>query len=265
MSFWRLQEGNLLSKFIRLVQNENMKMFSRTSNWVMLGFFFLVILFNVAMTPSDLPNASVEDQFSYFLSGSESPLLVVTTLSIIWASSIMASEFSTGTIKLLLIRPVTRVKILWSKYVLVILYALALTVIYFLLTLLFGYILYPDASFPNESITVLAKVSGLSFIESLFMITLAYFIAVTAYNRSLALGVSLFLYLMSSVLAFMLQTKPWSKFLFFTQLNLTKYASFDGSVSALTTLPFALCVLGTYFILFIVAAWITFSSRDVAS
>ncbi|MCH5584661.1 ABC transporter permease [Shimazuella sp. AN120528] len=252
-------------KFVRLIQNENMKMFSRVSNWVMVGFFFLVILFNVAMTPADLPNASVEDQFSYFLSGSDSPLLVITALSIIWASSIMAAEFSSGTIKLLLIRPVTRVKILWSKYTLVVLYALGLTIIYFLLTLLFAYILYPGVSFPNESITIFAKMSGLSFIESLFMITLTYFLAVTSYNRSLALGVSLFLYLMSSVLAFVLQTKPWSKYLFFTQLNLTKYASFDGGISAMNTLSFSLCVLGVYFILFIVATWITFASRDVAS
>jgi ABC-2 type transport system permease protein len=242
-----------------------MKMFSRISNWVLFGFFFLVILFNVAMTPSDLKNESVEDQFSYFLTGSESPILIITTLSIIWASSIMASEFSTGTIKLLLIRPVTRAKILWSKYVLVVLYALGLTILYFLLTLLFGYILFPDASFPNDSIIVLAKISGLSLIESLFMITFTYLIAVTSYNRSLALGVSLFLYLMSSVLTFVLQTKPWSKFLFFTQLNLTKYATLDGQLSSMNTLSFALCVLGTYFILFVAATWITFSSRDVAS
>jgi ABC-2 type transport system permease protein len=242
-----------------------MKIFSQTSNWIMVGFFLLVILFNVAMTPSDLPNASIEDQFSYYLSSSDTPLLVITTFSIIWAAGIMAAEFSSGTIKLLLIRPVTRAKILWAKYTLVVLYALVLTIIYFILTVLFGYILYPDASFPNEGITILAKVSGLSFLESLFMITLTYFIAVISYNRSLALGLSLFLYLMSSVLSFMLQTKPWSKFLFFTQLNLTKYASFDGGISAMNTLSFALCVLGVYFILFIVATWITFSSRDVAS
>jgi ABC-2 type transport system permease protein len=231
----------------------------------MLGFFFLVILFNVAMTPSDLPNASVEDQFSYFLSGSDSPLLVIPTLSTICASSIPAAEVSTGTIKLLLIRPVTRVKVLWSKYTLVVLYAFGLTIVYFVLTLLFGYILYPDVSFPNESITLLAKISGLSFLESLFMITLTYFIAVISYNRSLALGLSLFLYLMSSVLAFMLQTKPWSKYLFFTQLNLTKYASFDGGIAAMNTLSFSLCVLGLYFLLFLVATWVIFTSRDVAS
>jgi ABC-2 type transport system permease protein len=254
-----------LIKFIRLIQNENMKMFSRTSQLVMIGFFFLVILFGVAMTPSDLSNAPVEDQFSYYLTSSDSPMLVITTLAIIWAAGIMAAEFSSGTVKLLLIRPVTRTKILWSKYVLVVLYVLILTILYFILTVLFGYLLYPDASFPNEAITTLAKMSVLSFVESLFMITFTYFLAVITYNRSLALGVSLFLYLTSSVLIFVLQAKPWSKYLFFTQLNLTKYASYDGAISALNTLPFALCVLGIYFVLFIVATWITFSSRDVAS
>jgi ABC-2 type transport system permease protein len=242
-----------------------MKMFSQVSNWVMLGFYFVIIFFNVAMAPVDETDQFVADPFSYFLSSADTPMVVITTLSIIWAAGIMAAEFSSGTVKLLLIRPVTRTKILWAKYTLVVLYALVLSILYYVLTLMFGFLLYTDASLSSEGVMILAKAAGLSFLESLFMITLAYMIAVISYNRSLALGVSMFLYLTNTVIAFFLQTKPWSKFLFFTQLNLTKYASHDGAVSAPNTLAFALCVLGVYFILFVVAAWVTFSNRDVAS
>jgi ABC-2 type transport system permease protein len=140
-----------------------------------------------------------------------------------------------------------------------------LTILYSALTVMFGVMLYDDASISSYGILILARATVLSLLESLFMITLTYMIAVLFYNRSLALGTSLFLYLTSTVITFFLQSKPWSKFLFFTQLNLTKYASHDGAVSAPNTLAFALCVLGVYFILFVAATWITFSNRDVAS
>jgi ABC-2 type transport system permease protein len=240
-------------------------MFSRVSNWVMIGFYFVIIFFNVAMAPVDKADSMISDPFSYFLSSSDTPMVIITTLSIIWAAGIMAAEFSTGTIKLLLIRPVTRTKILWAKYTLVVLYALILTVLYYVLTIMFGFLLYTDASFASEGVTTLAKAAGLSLLESFFMITLTYMVAVLSYNRSLALGLSMFLYLTNTVIAFFMQTKPWSKFLFFTQLNLTKYATHDGAISAPNTLAFALCVLGVYFILFIAATWVVFSNRDVAS
>src|SRR5690625_4480784 len=51
-------------------------------------------------------------------------LSIVSLLTIIIAAGIVANEFRWGTIKLLLIRPISRTKILTSKYIAVLLFAL---------------------------------------------------------------------------------------------------------------------------------------------
>jgi ABC-2 type transport system permease protein len=269
MNFWRLQEDGPLIKFIRLIQNENMKMFSRVGNWVMLGVFLLNILLVWAISPSasDFPNIpnTTDTLFSYYLSSAVSPMVIITALAIIWSAGIMAAEFSSGTVKLLLIRPVTRSKILWSKYILVVLYALGLTAVYFVLILLFGFIKYSGVSFINDDVTKFVQSSVLLFVEALFMITLTYMVAVLSHNRSLALGLSLFLYLSNTIIGAFLQNKAWADYLFFSHLNLTKYVQGGLLVNTNTTLLFALGILGAYFIVFLVATWYSFIRRDVTS
>ena len=58
-----------------------------------------------------------------FVMENELLLSVVSLLTIIIAAGIVAHEFRWGTIKLLLIRPITRTKILLSKYTAVLLFA----------------------------------------------------------------------------------------------------------------------------------------------
>jgi ABC-2 type transport system permease protein len=253
-----------LSKFIRLILNENMKMMSRTGNWAMILFFFMVIFSRISLAPTEADKKHIPDLFGYFLDSAGSPL-IITILAIIWAASIMATEFSSGTVKLLLIRPVSRTKILWAKYTLVVLYAVFLSLLYYVLHLLIGFLLYDNASFHNEAVITLAESLGLSLLETVFMITLTYMISVLSFSTSLALGLSLVLYMSSTVITFFIQSKPWAKFIFITQLNLSQYASPDSVLTALNTLPFALCVLGVYFILFISITQAVFVSRDVVN
>lgn len=59
-----------------------------------------------------------------FVMENEFLLYLVSLFTIIVAAGIIANEFKWGTIKLLLIRPITRTKILLSKYVSVLLFAL---------------------------------------------------------------------------------------------------------------------------------------------
>lgn len=255
-----------MSKFIRLIQNENMKLMSRAGTWVMFGLVFLDVLLNVANSPND-PHASIVDNFNGFISGASSPMTIITALGIIWAAGIMSSEFSTGTIKLLLIRPVSRTKILWAKYVVVVLYDIFLTAIYYGLIVIFGMILYPGVSiFNNDKVIILGQASFLFFLEVLFMITLTYMIAILSHNRSLALGLSMLLYYGNSVIGFFIQSKPWAKYLFFMNLDLTGYVTQSFSfINLHTTLPFSLCVLGVYFIVFLLVTWYSFVSRDVVN
>ncbi|NQD67486.1 ABC transporter permease, partial [Bacillus haikouensis] len=67
---------------------------------------------------------------------------LVGLFAIIVAAGIVASEFSWGTIKLLLIRPISRTKILISKYITVILYGGTLLGVLFAVSFLVGLILF---------------------------------------------------------------------------------------------------------------------------
>ncbi|WP_441895000.1 ABC transporter permease [Paenibacillus sp. YAF4_2] len=58
------------------------------------------------------------------------------------AGDIIAAEFSTGTIKLLLIRPSSRIKILLSKYLAMLLFSMVLLLILFVISFLINGILF---------------------------------------------------------------------------------------------------------------------------
>ena len=63
-------------------------------------------------------------------------IILVTLFTVIIAGDMVAGEFTRGTIKLLLIRPASRSKILLSKYVTTLLFAATLLVILFITALI---------------------------------------------------------------------------------------------------------------------------------
>ena len=117
-----------MGSFIHLVQNENMKIYRRARTWIMLSILAIVnilmpLLFhladgggNISLWESVLQTGA----FTFFL---------CTIFSVVVASDSVAGEFSWGTIKLLLIRPWSRSKILLSKYIAVVLFSLLCTVL----------------------------------------------------------------------------------------------------------------------------------------
>ncbi len=68
--------------------------------------------------------------------------MLVSLFTIIVAASIVSSEFKWGTIKLLLIRPISRGKILWTKYVNVLIFSISMLIFSFLINLIIGAILF---------------------------------------------------------------------------------------------------------------------------
>ncbi|MEC1261807.1 ABC transporter permease [Bacillus swezeyi] len=194
------------------------------------------------------------------------------------AAGIVANEFSWGTVKLLVIRPISRFKILLSKYLTVLLFALALLFILFAsagLTglLLFGtgessqvHLAYVNGSVEEQSLLLHLAGSYLLNSISLFMMsTMAFMISAVFRNSSLAVGISIFLLVMGGTATGLLSMKfDWAKYILFANTDLTQY--FDGTplVSGMT-LGFSIMVLAVYFIVFQVLAFGVFTKRDIAS
>ncbi|MBZ5212809.1 ABC transporter permease [Bacillus paralicheniformis] len=225
----------------------------------------------------DLPEDGDYSALSFISDASGNiPLLGLFVITV--AAGIVANEFNWGTVKLLVIRPISRFKILLAKYFTVLLFALALLFILFASAgitglALFGagegsqvHLAYADGTVEEKSLLLhLAGSYLLNSISLLMMATMAFMISAVFRNSSLAVGISIFLLAMGGTVTNLLATKfDWVKYILFANTDLTQY--FDGSplVSDMT-LGFSIVVLAVYFIVFHVLAFGAFTKRDIAS
>ncbi|MFD0048058.1 ABC transporter permease [Actinomycetes bacterium NPDC127524] len=220
-----------------------------------------------------------KDQYTVwsFMEDMQGVISLVALFTIIIAAGIVANEFSWGTIKLLMIRPISRVKILMSKYAAVIVYALLNLVVLFVLSLIFGaiffgfgdtspYLAYTDGHIVERNqVMHLIGAYGISSISMLMYTTMAFMISAAFRNSSLAIGVSIFLLLSGASITNLLAMKfDWAKYLLFANVDLTPYFDGNALIDGMT-LSFSLVMLLIYFIIFHVVAFLTFVKRDIAA
>lgn len=198
--------------------------------------------------------------------------------TIIIAAGIVASEFNWGTIKLLLIRPISRGKILISKYLTVLLFAFVVIGICFGYSSILGLILFggPDVASPylnfsqgevtEQSMFLHLLISyGLNSIGMLMLATMAFMISAVFRSSSLAIGISLFLMFTGGQLtSFIAMKYDWAKYILFANTDLTQYFEGYPLVEGMT-LPFSIMMLVIYFVVFQLLAHIVFKKRDVAA
>jgi ABC-2 type transport system permease protein len=208
-----------------------------------------------------------------------SELILLAGLStIIVSASIVSSEFNWGTIKLLLIRPINRSKILASKYLTVLLYALLMLAILFIFSIVLGAILFglPDQAVPylnyyngqvtEQNIVVHLLINyGLSSIDMIMLATMAFMISAVFRNSSLAIGLSIFLLFTGAQFTLLLSMKfSWAKYLLFANTDLSQYYEGLPMIDGMT-LPFSIIMLFIYFFLFQFLAFFVFNKRDIAA
>ncbi len=213
-----------------------------------------------------------------FVSDSSELISFAGLFTIIIAAGIVANEFTWGTVKLLLIRPIGRAKILLSKYFSILLFGICLILILFGFALLLGAILFgfPESSIPylnyhNGTVTEqsmllhLLITYGLNSINLLMITTMAFMISSVFRNSSLAVGISIFLMFMGSTVTYMLSTKfEWAKYILFANTDLTQYLEGAPLVKGMT-LTFSIVMLCVYFLIFHLLAFLVFKKRDVAA
>ncbi|WP_406686728.1 ABC transporter permease [Rossellomorea vietnamensis] len=205
-------------------------------------------------------------------------VLVVGLFTIIVAAGIVASEFSWGTIKLLLIRPISRTKILLSKYFTVILYGMSMLLLLFVVSLLLGLVLFGgtdqsthlafvDGKVVEQNIVgYLIKTYLLQTVNIVMMATMAFMISAVFRSSSLAIGISLFLLFVGGNATSLLALKfDWAKYSLFANTDLTQYTGFTAPLVDGMTMGFSITMLIIYFIIFQLLAFLVFNKRDVAA
>lgn len=213
-----------------------------------------------------------------FISENMGAIGFIGVFTIIIAAGMVSSEFSWGTIKLLLVRPIHRSKILLSKYITVVLFGVMMLTVLYVVSAAVGLALF---GLPEETLPHLAFVNGevverslflnligeylLTSVDVLMLATMAFMISAVFRNSSLAIGLSLFLMFMGGTITMLLAARyEWAKYILFANTNLAVY--FDGvpPVEGMT-LTFSIIMLLLYFSLFQLLAFFVFAKRDVAA
>lgn len=224
---------------------------------------------------NDAPSQK-DSSLASFMSFTSGMLTLVTLFTVITAPSIVSSEFSTGTIKMLLTRPMSRAKVLTSKLLTTFLFGLLLYVVNVVVSALIGLILFGmgtgvELEMVNGQVVEKAVWSDLAYHYLLsggdfVMSTLfAFLIGSVFRSSSLAIGLTMFLSFTGGMIVMFLSRYDIVKYIWLTHSDLTQYEHGGGSMIADVTLPFSLTVLAIYAVVFLVISYSTFMKRDVTA
>jgi ABC-2 type transport system permease protein len=255
-----------LSNLLNLIQNENMKIYRRPRNWIMMGLLLLITL-AVAIILKTVSNGDVGGNMLQFMTICKSFTIIVFVFSVVVTAEIVAGEFTWGTIKLLLIRPATRSKILLSKYIASILYLLLLLAFLYIVSAIVGFLFFGNAGdAAGLSMLSILKSYGFRTIDLFMNLTFAFMISSVFRSSMLAIALSFILTFVSgTVMTVLVQLKyDWAKYILFANSDLELYTEGHRPLMEGMTLGFSLTMLLIYYIVFIVLSWTVFSKRDVA-
>ncbi|MGH4117586.1 ABC transporter permease [Clostridium sp.] len=203
---------------------------------------------------------------------------LISLFAIILGGKIVANEFSDGTIKLLLIRPSKRWKILLSKYIAVIGQIILMLLVLFVVSFVLGGILFsfkgastPYLSNSGGKITEISMVAhivqiyGLQCVNLLMMVTLAFMISSVFRNSAMAIGIGVFLLTIVQPVMLALSMKfDWVKFILFANTDLNQYITGVPLIEGMT-MTFSIIVLLVYFIIFNTISYLGFTKRDIVA
>jgi len=226
---------------------------------------------------NDIEPIKGDSLWGFVAGASDNLISLIALFAIVMGGGIVANEFSGGTIKLLLIRPSKRYKILLSKYVSVIEYTLLMLLVLFAVSFLLGGTLFSfkgaGTPFLENSggkitevnmIVHIAQLYGLQCINLIMMVTLAFMISTVFRNSAMAIGIGVFLLTMGNIITMLLTKYSWSKYILFANTNLNQYIDGEPLVKGMT-MTFSIIVLIVYFIIFNVISYFGFTKRDIVA
>jgi ABC-2 type transport system permease protein len=196
---------------------------------------------------------------------------------IVVASDIVSSEFSKGTIKMLLIRPYSRWKILLSKFLATLGFAFVMWLVVIATTWLVGglaygfggidqtYLVVTDTQEVRERTVVeyvFANI-GVEFIELTALVALSFMISTLFMSNSVAIGVAMFTMFAGNTIVMLLATKDWIIYTLFANMDLSTLIDGQNQLIDDLTLPFSISMLAIYTAVMLAITFTVFQKRDV--
>lgn len=264
---------------IALIHNENIKLMRRPRTWIFVGLIALALVAMWTVIYTTERASGARDMTAWHFANAASSLMTVITIFVaVIAGDMVASEFSSGAIKLLLVRPASRTKILWAKYSSVLLFAFLFIVFLLFTSLLLGGLAFgfQGANAPSvhsdgmtKSMMVPMDIDMLrsyafATVPMIMTVTVSFMISALFRSSSLAIAISILLLFIGSSISMLLQRYEWDKYVLFTNENLSQYLTGQPLIPGMNML-FSVIVLCVYFVLFQIVAWIAFVKRDITS
>ncbi len=196
---------------------------------------------------------------------------------IVVASDIVSNEFAKGTIKMLLIRPYSRWKILLSKLVATLGFAFLMWLVVILVTWLVGGLAYgfggmdqsylitaEDGQVKERLIVeyVFANI-GVEFIELTTLVAMSFMISTLFMSNSVAIGVAMFTMFAGNIIVTLLAKKDWVIYTLFANMDLSVLIDGQNQMIKDLTLPFSISVLAVYTVVMLAITFTVFQKRDV--
>lgn len=202
---------------------------------------------------------------------------MIIVFAIIIAADMVAGEYTAGTMKLLLIRPHSRTKILFSKLIAISLFALSMLMI----LLVCGYVtnalfyglgnIHTMDLFLNQQGEIVSqnvmlqviKLYGLSIFPIMGYVSLAFAVSTILRNSALAVGSSLFIMIVGNSMIETTAKISALKYLPFANSDISLYI-FHLPARPEMTLGFSVSILLAYIFALVLISWAIFKKRDVS-
>ena len=206
-------------------------------------------------------------------------LFIIITIVLI-AGAIVSDEFNKGTIKLLLVRPYSRIKILLAKFITILITVLFIMVVTVILQFVVGGIFFgfdslsiPDVvyNFNTDKIMEIGILKSIIFTGLgklpiyVLLGTLAFALSTLFNNTAVAITITLMGYMASSIVnqfAYYYDIK-WLKFFVTPNWDFTQF--FYGNLPLIKgmSVPFSVIICLVYFAIMIIPTVVVFNKRNI--
>ncbi len=215
---------------------------------------------------------------------------VIIAYCVVLGANMIAGEQSSGTMKMLAIRPYKRWKIMFSKILTTLFFAFIFMIVTALVSFITGLIIYDLESLPILAVfnakyvftmsapLMLLIYFGCVFLKVWIFVMIAFAISTIFKNGIISTTVSILLYFVTLILTFVASGANWIKYVFTANLDMFKY--FGGSFiiqpgdNALTNLfrspvftdtnvLFSGIIIGVLFVGLHLLTYLFFTKRDI--
>lgn len=210
----------------------------------------------------------------------ETYMVVIVLIVVIVAGVMISEEFNKGTIKLLLVRPYSRTKILLSKLIAVLITMIITTIFVTVLQLVVGGFVYGFGTYfmnivqfdlTSNSIVIMNILTylGLIFICKLPILiligTLAFALSTLSLNSPLAIALPIFGYMGSEIINMVALSYGWHWIKYFVTPNwdLSQYLFGGSPMFSNMSVEFSITICAIYFLIMLVTSIVTFKKRNI--